>query len=46
MKDNPAPRRGMVLAAGKGTVWICEQQPQQYTGNILFDQDLVKAQSL
>ena len=28
---------------GQATVWICEQPPQQYTGNILYDQDVLKA---
>ena len=30
---------------GKGVVWICEQ-PASYTGHILFDEDLCKAQGL
>ena len=31
---------------GKAAVWICEQPPQQFTGNILFDQDLCREQGL
>jgi NAD(P)-dependent dehydrogenase (short-subunit alcohol dehydrogenase family) len=31
---------------GKATVWICEQPPQEFTGNILFDQDLCREQGL
>ena len=28
-------------AMGKATVWICEQPPQEYTGNIVFDAEIV-----
>ena len=45
-RENPTLEFEAADEMGKGTVWICEQPPQQYTGNILFDQDLVKAQSL
>ncbi len=31
---------------GKAAVWICEQQPQAFTGNILYDQDLCHEQGL
>ncbi len=30
----------------RGVVWICEQDPKQYTGNILFDQTLAEEQGL
>ena len=31
---------------GKATVWICEQSAGDYTGNIVYDADLVKEHSL
>ena len=31
---------------GQAAVWICEQPPQSYTGNIAFDRDLLRAQGL
>ncbi len=31
---------------GKATVWICEQPPQEYTGNIVYDEELCKEQGL
>ena len=31
---------------GKATVWICEQPPQQYTGNIVYDEELCKEHGL
>jgi hypothetical protein len=31
---------------GKATVWICRQDPQQFTGNILFDEDLCREKGL
>ncbi len=33
-------------AMGKAAVWICEQEPQQFTGNILYDEEVVKEQGL
>ena len=31
---------------GKTAVWICEQPPKQFTGNILFDEDLCRERGL
>ena len=28
---------------GEATVWICEQEPRRYTGNILYDKELLAA---
>ncbi|HJM89343.1 MAG TPA: SDR family NAD(P)-dependent oxidoreductase [Dehalococcoidia bacterium] len=36
--DNPTLEFESADAMGKATVWICEQEPQQFTGNILYDQ--------
>jgi hypothetical protein len=33
-------------AMGKATVWICEQPPQQFTGNIVYDRELCEAKGL
>jgi citronellol/citronellal dehydrogenase len=33
-------------AMGKAAVWICEQPPSEFTGHLLFDQDVVREQSL
>jgi NAD(P)-dependent dehydrogenase (short-subunit alcohol dehydrogenase family) len=31
---------------GKATVWICEQPPQAYTGNVLYDNEVCEAHGL
>lgn len=31
---------------GKSAVWICQQQPRQYTGNLLYDKQVVSEQGL
>jgi len=31
---------------GKAAVWICEQTPPSYTGNIVYDLDIIKAHGL
>ena len=36
----------VAVELGKAAVWICEQPPQTFTGNILFDQDLCREQRL
>ena len=33
-------------AMGKAAVWICEQEQQQFTGNVLYDEEVVKEQGL
>ena len=37
--DSPDPM-------GKAAVWICEQTPPQYTGNIVRDMEIVEANKL
>lgn len=44
--ENPTLEFEAADNMGKGVVWICEQPPQKYTGNILFDDDLCAAQGL
>jgi hypothetical protein len=31
---------------GKATVWICEQSPQAFTGNVLYDNEVCEAHGL
>ncbi len=31
---------------GKATVWLCEQSPQEYTGNVLYDNEVCEAHGL
>ena len=31
---------------GKATVWLCEQPPQEYTGNVLYDNEVCEAHGL
>jgi citronellol/citronellal dehydrogenase len=45
-KENPDLDFEEAVAMGKATVWICEQDPQQFTGNILFDEDLCRQRGL
>jgi len=45
-KENPDLEFEEAVAMGKATVWICEQDPQQFTGNILFDEDLCREKAL
>ena len=33
-------------AMGKATVWVCEQDANSYTGNIVYDEDLVQEHNL
>jgi len=33
-------------ALGKAAVWICQQPPRQYTGNILYDEEVARDQRL
>ena len=44
--ENPSLDFESANEMGKGSVWICEQPPQQFTGNILFDEDLCREQGL
>jgi NAD(P)-dependent dehydrogenase (short-subunit alcohol dehydrogenase family) len=45
-KENPDLEFEEAVAMGKATVWICEQDPQKFTGNILFDEDLCREKGL
>ncbi len=45
-KENPNLDFEEAVAMGKATVWICQQDPQQFTGNILFDEDVVREHGL
>ncbi len=45
-KEHPDLEFEQAVAMGKATVWICEQDPQQFTGNILFDEDLCREKGL
>ncbi|MEE8338178.1 MAG: SDR family NAD(P)-dependent oxidoreductase [Dehalococcoidia bacterium] len=44
--DNPNLDFESADAMGKAAVWICEQEPQQFTGNVLYDEAVVKEQGL
>jgi NAD(P)-dependent dehydrogenase (short-subunit alcohol dehydrogenase family) len=43
--ENPNLNFEPATEMGKASVWVCEQPPT-YTGNILFDQDVCKAENL
>jgi len=45
-KENPDLNFEEAVAMGKAAVWICEQEPQRFTGNILFDEDLCRERGL
>jgi citronellol/citronellal dehydrogenase len=45
-RENPDLEFEEAVAMGKAAAWICEQNPQQYTGNILFDEDLCHEKGL
>lgn len=45
-KENPDLNFEQAVAMGKATVWICQQDPQRFTGNILFDEDLCREKGL
>ena len=45
-KENPNLDFEEAIAMGKATVWICQQDPQKYTGNILFDEDVCREHGL
>ena len=44
--ENPDLNFETADAMGKATVWICEQPPQEYTGNIVYDTELCAEQGL
>jgi citronellol/citronellal dehydrogenase len=45
-KENPNLDFEEAVAMGKATVWICQQDPQKFTGNILFDEDVCREHGL
>ncbi len=45
-KDNPDLDFEEALAMGKAAIWILEQPPQSFTGNILFDEEMVEKYGL
>lgn len=44
--ENPDLDFEPATAMAKGTRWICEQDPRQFTGHILFDEDLCRERGL
>ena len=44
--NNPDLNFEHAVAMGKATVWICEQPPKSYTGNIAYDNDICKANGI
>lgn len=44
--DNPDLNFESADMMGKATVWICEQPPQHFTGNVLYDNEVCAAQGL
>jgi NAD(P)-dependent dehydrogenase (short-subunit alcohol dehydrogenase family) len=45
-RDNPRLDFEVATDMGKAMVWICQQDPRQYTGHILFDKELVQERGL
>jgi NAD(P)-dependent dehydrogenase (short-subunit alcohol dehydrogenase family) len=45
-KENPNLDFEEAIAMGKATVWICQQDPQKFTGNILFDEEVCREHGL
>lgn len=44
--NNPSLEFEAADLMGKGVVWICEQEPPTFTGNILFDEPFAKEKGL
>jgi NAD(P)-dependent dehydrogenase (short-subunit alcohol dehydrogenase family) len=44
-RENPSLDFEEAVSMAKGTVWLCEQPPE-YTGHILFDEDLCREKGL
>ena len=44
--ENPDVDFETADAMGKATVWVCEQDANSYTGNIVYDEDLVQEHNL
>ena len=45
-RENPSMDFEAADKMGLATVWICEQNPKEFTGNILYDEKLCAEQSL
>ena len=45
-RENPDLEFEEAVDMGKATRWLCEQDPRQYTGHILFDTEVVREQRL
>ena len=45
-RDNPNLDFEEAVDMGKAMVWLCQQDPRQYTGHILFDTDVVREHHL
>jgi citronellol/citronellal dehydrogenase len=45
-RDNPDLDFEEAVDMGKAAVWLCQQDPRSYTGNILFDKDVVREHGL
>ncbi len=45
-REDPETEFDTAEYMGKGAVWICEQPPKEFTGNILFDELLCKERGL
>ena len=42
-RENPVLEFDDASPMGKAAVWICEQDPAKYTGNLTFDLDVLEA---
>ena len=45
-RENPTLDFEEAIDMGKAMVWLCQQDPHRYTGNILFDTDVVREHGL
>ncbi|MHB8576622.1 MAG: SDR family NAD(P)-dependent oxidoreductase [Dehalococcoidia bacterium] len=45
-RENPDLEFEEAVEMAKSSVWLCRQDPRQYTGHILFDKDVVREQNL
>jgi citronellol/citronellal dehydrogenase len=45
-RENPDLEFERAVDMGKAMVWLCQQDPRSYTGNILFDSDVVREHGL
>ena len=45
-RENPDLEFEEAVDMGKASVWLCEQDPRQYTGHILFDTEVVREHGL